>query len=195
MPHKQLLAARVLALATAPAFAVYKCVDANGRTAFQEFPCEATGSKGGQIEVRPATPAPAPAPQATPAPESKLGTGATPAATTPADAAAPTEAERLRAKADKLRKENRLSVLNNLEIPSARARIRGAKNQCDERMRAIRSQKAYANNNLAGATWEQSLSTEMQAIATQCGTEQTRMNTELDRLLEEKRTLEQDIAR
>lgn len=187
MPHKQLLAAMVLALATAPAFAVYKCVDANGRTAFQEFPCEATGSKGGQIEVRPATPAP----QAAPAPESTPGTAAAPAATAPAETAAPTEAERLRAKADQLRRENRLSTLKNLEIPGAQARIRGASNRCDERMRAVRSQKALASNNLAGATWEQSLSTEMQAIATQCSVEQTRLIAELNRLLEEQRTLEQ----
>ena len=32
-------------------------------------------------------------------------------------------------------------------------------------MDALRAQKARANNNLAGATWEQSLSTEMQAVA------------------------------
>lgn len=182
MRYRHLMAAAALALAATPALAVFKCKDANGRTAFQELPCEATGSKGEQIEVRPATPAPK-------APTAQEGAPGT--ATTPAETAAPTEAERLRAKADQLRRENRLSTLKNLEIPSAQGRVRGASNRCDERMHAVRSQKALASNNLAGATWEQSLSTEMQAIATQCSAEQTRLIAELNRLLEEQRTLEQ----
>ena len=37
--------------------------------------------------------------------------------------------------------------------------------QMTREMDALRAQKARANNNLAGATWEQSLSTEMQAVA------------------------------
>ena len=37
--------------------------------------------------------------------------------------------------------------------------------QMSREMDALRAQKARANNNLAGATWEQSLSTEMQAVA------------------------------
>lgn len=37
--------------------------------------------------------------------------------------------------------------------------------QMTREMDALRAQKARASNNLAGATWEQSLSTEMQAVA------------------------------
>lgn len=33
-------------------------------------------------------------------------------------------------------------------------------------MESLRYRKSFANNNLAGATYEQSLSTEMQAVAT-----------------------------
>lgn len=179
------LAATVLAALATPAFAVYKCKDANGRTVFQERPCEATGSRGEQIEVKPAT---GQIVQAAPT------AATTETATAPAEAPQ-TEADRIRNKADKLRKENRIHSLNNQEIPNAQMRIRGATNRCNERMRAVQNQKAYANNNLAGATWEQSLSTEMQAIATQCSAEQTRLNADLDRLLNEKRMLEQELQK
>lgn len=186
MASKQLLAATVLALATTPTFAVYKCKDAAGRTVFQERACETTGSKGAQIDVRPA---------AGPAPAAPTANAANAAPSADQASAPQTEAERLRGKSERLRKENRLGALKYLDIPSAQARIRGASNQCDARMKAVRSQKAYANNNLAGATWEQSISTEMQAIATQCGAEQTRLSSELDRLLTEKRMLEDELRR
>jgi len=171
--------ATVLALATTPAFAVYKCKDATGRTVFQERRCETIGAKGSQIEVRPAS-----------------GQPTSPAPSTAATQAAPqTEAARLRTLNERSSKESQLHKLVELEIPAARARIRNASNQCEARMKAVKSQKSRANNNLAGATWEQSISAEMQAIATQCTADQTRANADLDRLLTEKRMLEQELGK
>ena len=172
------------ALVASPALAMYKCKDANGRTAFQERPCEATGTQGNLIEVRPAAgPAPSTAPSAS--------TQAAGASTTDAPQ---TEAERLRKLNERDRKQRRLTDLNEREISAAEGRIRSSTNQCERRIASAQGMKAHANNNLAGATWEQSLSTEMQAIATQCGAEQTRLNTALDRLLAEKSRLEQELT-
>ncbi|WP_312569119.1 DUF4124 domain-containing protein [Comamonas sp.] len=171
------------ALAASPALAMYKCKDADGRTAFQERPCEATGTQGKQINVRPASgAAPAPAP-----------TAASNTAAAPADGTL-TEAERLRKLNERDRKQRRLKDLNDREISDAEGRIRNATNKCERRMGGAQYIKSYANNNLAGATWEQSLSTEMQAYATQCAAEQTRLNAALDRLLAEKARLEQELA-
>jgi hypothetical protein len=53
-------AACILALGLVPpAWAVYKCTDAQGKVSFQQAPCPGEGEK---IEVRPAIPAPAVAP-------------------------------------------------------------------------------------------------------------------------------------
>lgn len=52
-----------------------------------------------------------------------------------------------------------------LRIGDIEGAINGRNNQMNLEMAAIRERKAYAKNNLAGATWEQSLSTEMQAVA------------------------------
>lgn len=172
------------ALAASPALAMYKCKDADGHTAFQERPCEATGTKGNQIEVRPAA---GHAPSAAPA-------ASTQATAAPAADAPQTEAERLRKLNERDRKQRRLKDLNEREISEAEGRIRSATNKCERRMGSAHGLKAYANNNLAGATWEQSLSTEMQAYATQCSAELSRYNAALDRLLAEKSRLEQDLA-
>lgn len=172
------------ALAASPALAMYKCKDANGRTAFQERPCESTGTKGNQIEVRPAAGA---APSTAPA----INTQAT---AEPTAGAPQTEAERLRKLNERDRKQRRLKDLNEREISTAKGRIRNANNQCERRMGGAQYMKSFANNNLAGATWEQSLSTEMQAYATQCAAELSRYNAALDRLLAEKSRLEQDLA-
>lgn len=178
MLHIKLAVALGLIIASAPAFAVYKCKDASGRTNFQERPCEATGSKGSQIDVKPAT-----------------GNQTPQTRSTEQGAPPQTEAQRLRAQSERHAKERRLSELNERELPSAEGRIRTATNQCSKRMSSAQGMKAHANNNLAGATWEQSLSTEMQAIATQCGAEQTRLNAALDRLHSERTRLEQELSR
>ena len=50
-------------------------------------------------------------------------------------------------------------------IADLEATIDGRNRRMQDEMAAIQSRKAQAKNNLAGATWEQSLSTEMQAVA------------------------------
>lgn len=52
------------------------------------------------------------------------------------------------------------------EIAFLERQIERHQRDMDAEIAALRNAKRYASNNLAGATWEQSLSSEMQAVAT-----------------------------
>lgn len=133
-----------LTLACGPAAAIYKCPGAGGRVSFQDQPC---ASGGQQIDVRPAA-------------------GAAPASAAPAAAGNGTASPAV-APADRLHQMQRESA-----VMEAERKIRDAEHQIDiyrQEMEAkidgLRAKKRRANNNLAGATWEQSISAEMQAVA------------------------------
>ncbi|MCG7911909.1 MAG: DUF4124 domain-containing protein [Candidatus Thiodiazotropha taylori] len=51
------------------------------------------------------------------------------------------------------------------EITKLKARKRSLTRKMDAELAALRQKKLYARNNLAGATWEESISTEMQAVS------------------------------
>lgn len=55
----------------------------------------------------------------------------------------------------------------------------------DTKLATLKNTKRQAYNNLAGATWEESLSTEMAAVAKQYGTDIENINKEIDRLIVE----------
>jgi hypothetical protein len=63
-----------------------------------------------------------------------------------------------------LERERRMREIER-EIQAVEANIFNRNAVMSQEMTALRNQKQYANNNLAGATWEQSISTEMQAVA------------------------------
>ncbi|MCW8830990.1 MAG: DUF4124 domain-containing protein [Gammaproteobacteria bacterium] len=75
-----------------------------------------------------------------------------------------------------------------LKIKKEQAYISTLQGQRDSELRALRNKKRYASNNLAGATWEQSISDEMNAI-----------NSRYDAMIEERQArinrLERDIDR
>lgn len=50
-------------------------------------------------------------------------------------------------------------------VRTLESRIARLKGERDDEIGALRRKKRYANNNLAGATWEQSISEEMKAVA------------------------------
>ena len=182
MPFSQLSSAFLLSLVVSnPAWAVYKCQDASGRTSFQQAPC-ADGTTSEKLNVQPASGAYAPAQEAAP-----LASGAS----TPPQ----TEADRLNAQALRLARENRLSTLNNLTIGAAQGEILRARERCQAEINALRNRKGQATHDLAGATWEQSLSSEMQAVAAQCDTEQRRLQAIFDRYMAEKQDIERELAK
>lgn len=54
--------------------------------------------------------------------------------------------------------------------------------QRDKRIVALRNDRSYANNNLAGATWEQSLAQEMSAVAQQADTQVASIDRQIEQL-------------
>lgn len=123
---------------------VYKCTDAKGRITYQAAPCP-QGASAAAVGIRTA-PAPAAAggaPEAAPAPDT---------------------VETLRRQADTAAKVRRLQAIER-QLRSADARIGTLQARMGDEMERLRQAKRRAYNNLAGATLEQSLSTEMQAVA------------------------------
>ncbi|WP_145914954.1 hypothetical protein KV708_19820 [Comamonas thiooxydans] len=183
--RQQTLAAfALLVAACTPAWAIYKCDDGTGKQVFQDRPC--TSGKSSTIEVKPAsghTTKPSQAAIAAPA----LGTAETPAAKPL------TEADRLNAQADVIRKRARLRDINDLYLNGAYLNVERVQNKCRNDMDALSVKKRSSMNNLAGATWEQSISAEMQAVATRCQAEQQTAQNELDRIRNEKTQLEKDL--
>ena len=156
-----------------PSWAVNKCVGADGRVSFQDAPC---AGAGGAIVVRPASGA---APRVQPAPAPAQGD-------TGNDAARPAP-----------RKEGafgerwqRRTYLENRGVPDAIAELEGLKRECRRKLDELEARKDGANNNLAGATWEQSISAEMQAHATLCDMRQRELLAHRDRLEQELRELQ-----
>ncbi len=158
-------------LAISPAWAINKCISADGKVVFQDAPCMGQGEK---IEVRPASGA-APRPAAAMTAASDAVGGAMAPAT---------------------RKENvfgerwqRSTYLENRGIPDARAAIDGHQADCAAQQARLAAKKNRATNSLAGATWEESISGEMQAAATTCDTRTRELRAELDSLQKELREL------
>lgn len=144
-----------------PALAINRCTGPDGRTTYQETPCS-TDSKSQALRIAPAPVAPAAARVPSTAPALATGLPMTP---TPM-----TEAQKLEAQIAALRREGRKRSLEDTLLPNAmRARDAGQR-QCDAQLAAIRNRKLSANNNLAGATYEQSLSQEMSAVVARCDT-------------------------
>jgi hypothetical protein len=135
-----------LAAASSATAQVYKCPDSTGKLQFQQTPC--VGSAGSKVEVRPAS-----------------GPDPTKAAVSPA--AAPGSGGEKKSFTDTLADERmqreRWVKLNDAKLDADRQRV-----ACEEQQRAMASRTASSNNNLAGATRNQAIASEMQAAATTC---------------------------
>lgn len=138
----RLLIAIALALSAMPAAAIYQCKDANGRSTFQDAPCD--GSGGRVLKVQPASGS-----ATVEAPETA---GRSPTNNDPSAM---------------VRRMERTAEISRLEreIRDAEALVERDQRSMEREMDALQAKKMRARNNLAGATWEQSISTEMQAVA------------------------------
>ena len=81
--------------------------------------------------------------------------------------------------ADKARQTNNRREQIEAVIGGLERDISGYQKSMDSELAALQARKASANNNLAGATWEQSLSTEMQAVTAKY---QTKIKTAQERI-------------
>lgn len=153
------------------AVAINKCVSSDGKVSFQEQPCV---GKGGAIEVKPASGS-APA-----IPRADTGTSSNPTTTAPGSKKEGVFGETYRRKLD----------LETHLISATRGQLNGHLQRCDAQQRELAAKKGQARNNLAGATWEQSISAEMQAAATTCDTKARDLRTQLEGYEKELRDLE-----
>lgn len=171
-----LLRAGVVCVAVAlplPGLAINKCTGPDGKVAFQELPCP---GKGGAIEVKPASGRGA-APQVAPS--------AAPEAAAPVAALPPAKKEGVFGESYR----RKLDLETHL-ISSTRGELNGHLQRCDAEQRALAAKKGNARNNLAGATWEQSISAEMQAAAATCDTKARDLRSRLEGYERELRELQ-----
>lgn len=161
-------------IAASPAWAINKCTGADGKVVFQDAPCMGRGEK---LEVRPAS---GPAQQQAPAAQAD-------GANSPGAAPAPALKKKEGAFGESWQ---RRTYLENRGIADARAAIDHHQRECVAKQASLSSRKRQANNNLAGATWEQSISAEMQAAAAMCDSRSRELRAELESLQRELRELQ-----
>lgn len=162
----------------APVWAINKCTGPDGKAVFQDAPC---AGKGEQIVVKPASGN---------APVAPAPTAATPTSTAtaaPAGTAAAATQKKEGAFGESWRRK---TDLESHLISNAKAALNAHLNDCDAQQRQLASKKNLARNNLAGATWEQSISAEMQAAATTCDTKARDMRARLEGYEKELRDLQ-----
>ena len=87
-----------------------------------------------------------------------------------------------------MKNEHRLREIE-LEIPQVEHEIKMSQDGLDTELATLKHKKGYANNNQAGATWEQSISTEMQAVIEKYKTKISLAQGNLDRLRKEQDSL------
>lgn len=169
--RRSILTLAALLLATSAHAQVYKC-KVDGKTVFADQPC-ATDAK--PIDVRPASGHSAPA-----LPPLVI---TTPGATQPINASSNPQAvvarmEHARALRDM---DHRIDVEHS--------RIREEEGRMNAELAALRAKKAHANNNLAGAVWENSISEEMTAVVGRYDVRLRAIQGEIERLQGERKRL------
>lgn len=159
----------LLSMGIAPVWAINKCTEPDGKVVYQDAAC---AGKGEAINISPASGHAAPL--------------------VPPAEAAPSGAPR-----PALSKEGvfgaswqRRTFLESRGVPDARNALQGHLQRCAAKQQELTAKKGSAKNNLAGATWEQSISTEMQAVATMCDSQGRDLRTQVDTLEKELRELQ-----
>jgi predicted RNase H-like nuclease (RuvC/YqgF family) len=133
------LAAALLTVMTAPVIAVNKCVNDAGQVVYQTAPCPAT-AKGSELTLQKAS---------------------QPSVTSAVDAE---ELKRIQQTAGKMERDRKLTEIDR-EISRLEGQIVDHRSAMNDQIASLQRKKQSANNNLAGATWEQSISDEMSAVS------------------------------
>lgn len=150
---KSAILAAALACALSPAWAVNKCTGPDGKVVFQDAPC---AGKGVTLNVKPA------------------------AGNAPASPVGKSSQEQVNELVSTMRTDNRRNELQDRIIPARQGALQANREKCDAEIAALQRQQALANNNLAGATWLQSLATEMSAISTRCDARSREIQASID---------------
>lgn len=127
--------------------AQFKCTSTSGAVSFQQTPCSGTDRRSERLDIRPAAGATATgAVAAQPASATSVGKEN-------ADMRMARQMER-----ERLIREKEFEIAQLGELMARRTGL------MEQELAALRIKKMQANNNLAGATWEQSISTEMSVV-------------------------------
>ena len=137
--YSRFLLAALLALMAAPATAINKCVNDAGQVVYQTAPCPTT-AKSSELTLQKAS---------------------QPSATSATDAE---ELKRLQQTAGKMERDRKLTEIDR-EIGRLEGQIVEHRSAMSDQIASLQQKKQSANNNLAGATWEQSISDEMSAVS------------------------------
>lgn len=143
---------------------VYKCSE-GGTTVFSDVPC--AKGRGKEIAVRPAT-------------------GAAPAAE--AIDATPNSSSNPKAMLEQYEQARKLRAID-FEIEQIERDLERDPRKLDAELKALRNKKMWANNNLAGATWESSISQEMQAVTQRYETKAASDRARLEKLRGDRASL------
>jgi hypothetical protein len=165
----------VLGVMASDAWAINKCVSPTGQITFQEAAC-LNADKA--TEIKPLYKAPSANSES---PQSQI----------PADAARPLDKKRATGPYQQMASEleaQRLQREAADALEYKQREITQHRASCDQQQANIKSQKVRAANNLAGATWEQSISSEMNAAAARCDTRARELVGDLEEL---RRTCQQ----
>ena len=85
-------------------------------------------------------------------------------------------------------------LLKTNEVAAQKSKITTLLAAQESEIAALRDKKRYSRNNMAGATWEQSISQEMDAIAASYRNKMSYHNAALDRLDDEHRILKDRLT-
>ena len=172
---KILLASAAISLLCSQAWAINKCTGPDGKVSFQDAPCV---GKGEALTVTPASGKAPPSQATTP------GGSATPVPGKPQ-----TEAQRIEAQIAASQQDRRKLELEARLVPDALNAISRQRSGCDQELKTLQERKQFTNNNLAGATLQGAISSEMTAIATRCATRNTEVREDYEALRKECRAL------
>lgn len=124
-------------LLISPAWAVNKCVNSAGEVVYQAAPCGGA-DKSSEVAIR---------------------KGPIPSVQAPDE-----ETEQLKAKVGDMERERRIGEISR-QIASLENQVSAYRGAMSDELARLRYKKEYAANNLAGATWERSISEEMSAVS------------------------------
>ena len=146
-----ILSLLVLLVAGSAAAEVYKCT-VDGRTSYSEAPC-ANSKSGGIVNMHKSAPTPQ-------SPAANASAGAE-------ESASGARGNSRDASTEKVNREvgDRIKVrdLSN-DIDRAEVQLSMLNGNMERELNALRDKKVRANNNQAGATWESSISAEMNSV-------------------------------
>jgi hypothetical protein len=156
----------IMSITVSNAQELLKCESNSGKISYQSTPCESTDKS---TTIR-----------SVPSPESVNASESTRSNSSKINRSADNGASSDRALLKTMQTDRRRKELND-NVETSMQRISRFRKQFDNDLSSLKAKKNSANNNLAGATFEQSISTEMQATV---ASYETRIRFEENKLLQ-----------